>query len=187
MPLDYRYELSDSGTLPIGIDVAKKYLKIDSSVDNSVIKNLIATITQWGERHTGRDFRVNTWKLTLDCFEDRFLIRKAPIATISSVKYTVTTLFDTTIAATVYQFKQGNQWSEVILRVDQVWPSDLDTIEGGIQIEFVTKEPRFIEQYRSAMLQHLAYLYENRGDCEVDEAAMKSGAIGTYGTRIAQI
>lgn len=186
MPLDYRYEVTTAGTLPIDLAVAKKYLKIDGGSDNSVIQDLIATVIQWGERHTGRDFRVKTWKLFLDCFQERILIRKSQVNTITSIQHIVSDSL-VTVASTVYQFKKGYQFSEILLRFDQVWPINTDEIEAGIEIIFVTKIPRNIESYKSAALQHLAYLYENRGDCSTDEAAKASGAIETYGSRIPRI
>ncbi len=186
MPLPYRYQELDSGDLPFDIGDAKKYLKIEGSADNAVLQNLITTVVQWGERHTGRDFRIKNWRLILDCFDDRILIRKSPVASITTFKYTLLTVL-TTIASTVYQFKQGHQFSEVLLRCDQEWPNDLDKIEAGIQIEFATAVPRQMVSYKQAALQHLAYLYENRGDCSVDKAAKKSGALNTYGTIIPRV
>ena len=81
--LNYRYELSDGGDLPINLKEAKDYLKIDGGTDNQVIQDLLATAVQFGEGYTGRDFRVNTWLLYVDCFEDRILLRKTQVASIT--------------------------------------------------------------------------------------------------------
>jgi len=187
MPLSYRYDLTANGDSPLILQDAKDYLKINGSDDNKVIQDLIGTVTQWGERYTGRDFRAKTWKLVIDDFDDRILIRKSKVATITSMKYMVSSSL-VTIADTVYYLKIGNQFSELLLADDQSWPTDMDEIEAGIEIIFVTEIPRYIEEYRSGMLNHLAYLYQNRGDCDVDVAAVKSGATEKYGQgRIARV
>jgi len=184
--LDYRYEQLSAGELPIKLKDAKEYLKIDGSVDNSVIQNMIATVIQLGEMTVGRDFRVKTWKLFLDCFDERILIRKSQVASITSVEYTLNSVL-TDVPNTVWQLKKGYQFSELVLRYNQVWPSDGDEIEHGIEIIFVTEVPRHIEVYKVAALKHLAFLYENRGDCSAEDAMMKSGAKDTYGSVIARV
>jgi hypothetical protein len=179
MPLNYRYELSDNGTLPISLKSAKEYLKIENSAENETIQHMIATVVQFAERYTGRDMRIKTWKLVTDCFEDRILLRKSEIASVTSVKYLVDDSLST-IADTVYYLKKGYQFSEVLLKSEQVWPSDLDAVESGIEIIFATQVPRYIEQSKIGALEHSAYLYANRGDCDVDVAALKSGATEKY-------
>jgi len=179
MPLSYLYTLNDSGTLPISLKQAKAYLKVEHDADNSVIQDMIAATVQYAERYTGRDLRPKTWQLTLDCFEDRILLRKSQVASITSIKYLVSSVL-TTIDTSVYYLKPGYQFSEVLLKEDQVWPDDLDEVEAGIQIIFVTQTPRNIEQYRIGVYEHLAFLYANRGDCDVNTAALKSGATEKY-------
>ena len=179
MPLTYHYELTDNGALPIKVKEAKDYLKVDNDTDNTLIQNLLATVVQYGERYTGRDFRVKTWKLVTDCFEDRILLRKSEIASVTSVKYTLLGTL-TTIATSVWTLKIGHQFSEVILKDGQTWPADLDEVESGIEIIFVTQIPRYIEAMKTGVFEHLAFLYQNRGDCDVNVAALKSGATEKY-------
>jgi uncharacterized phiE125 gp8 family phage protein len=179
MPLTYTYTLNDTGTLPISLKQAKAYLKVDSTTDDSVIQDLIATVFQFAERYSGRDMRAKTWQLVLDCFDDRILLRKSEVSSITSVKYSVSGTLDT-ISSAVYYLKAGHQFSEILLQEDQAWPSDIDEIEAGIQIIFDTKTPRYITQYKVGALEHLAFLYANRGDCDVSVAALKSGATEKY-------
>ncbi len=179
MPLTYRYDLTDNGDSPITLAKAKEYLKVENSIDNKVIQDLIATATQFGERYTGIDYRVKTWKLIFDEFEDRILLRKSKVATVTSMKYMVSSSL-VTIDSSVYYLKIGSQFSEVLLADDQSWPTDIDEIESGIEIEFKTQIPRNIEQYKTGVLEHLAYLYQNRGDCDVEKSAKASGATEKY-------
>ena len=179
MPLTYRYELSNSGTLPLTAKYAKEYFKLDTDADNAVIQDMVATVVEFAERYTGRDMRPKTWKLWLDCFEDRILLRKSQVDSITTVKYMVDDSL-VTIATSVWYLKKGYQFSEILLKDGQTWPTDIDEVESGIEIIFVTQTPRYMEQYKIGMLEHIAYLYQNRGDCDVDSAALKSGATEKY-------
>ncbi len=178
----FTYELfpANADTLPITLTRAKSYLKIETDEDNAILADMIATVVQFAERYTGRDFRKKTWSLTIDKFTDRICLRKSQINSIGNVQYTVDGAL-VIIANTVYYLKKGYGFSEVLLQDGETWPTDLDDVEAGIIIVFSTNTPRYIEQYKTGLLEHLAFLYQNRGDCNVDSAAVKSGAIQLYG------
>jgi len=176
----FTYELSIVGTLPITVKRAKSYLKVETDEDNILLQDMIATTVRFAERYMGRDLRQNTWKLIIDKFTDRICLRKSQVRSITNVKYTVDAAL-VTIANTVYYLKKGYGFSEVLLQDGKTWPTDLDEIEAGIQITFITEIPRHIEQYKLGVLEHIAFLYQNRGDCDVDSAAVKSGAVQLYG------
>jgi uncharacterized phiE125 gp8 family phage protein len=177
------YELVTAGTLPISLNTeAKPHLKVESNVDDALITNLLHAVTSYAEASTGRDYRANIWKLWQDDFGadtgGRILLRKCPVNSITSIKYMVSTL--QTIADTVYYLKKGSVWSEILLKEDQEWPSDMDDVESGIEIIFATVAHRQTERAKMGMLKHLAHLYQNRGDCDVSDAAAKSGADEVY-------
>lgn len=184
------YSLTSAGTHPIKLDVAKAHLKVETPEDDALITNLLSTVLAYAESETGRDYRANTWTLLVDEFKDRICLRKSPIASITSIKYTVTTTHDTTIATSVYYLKKGRQFSEILLQADQTWPTDLAEVEHGIEIVFATVADRNLERAKAAMLKHLAHLYQNRGDCDPVDSAMKSGAKALYdqpGMKIARV
>lgn len=188
MPLQYRYELTTPGELPFDLKYAKDYLKNkDITTDDDILQDMIVAVVQSAERYTGRDLRAKTWKLINDCFEDRTLLRRSQVASITSIQYTLLGTL-TAIATSVWYLKKGYQFSEILLKENQSWPTDLDDIEAGIEIVFLTSIPRYIEEYKSGLLRHLAYFYQNRGDCDIDSAIKKSGAFESYNHgRIARI
>lgn len=175
----YRYEITASGALPLKFKEVKAYLRIDTDEDNDLLNALIRTAVQFGERYTGVDFRAITRKLTLDEFTDRICLRRNPVASITSVQYLKTTL--QTVATTVYYLKKGRVFSEVLLQEDQAWPTDGDAREAGIEIVFVTAPTEFLDQAKTALLRHLAALYECRGDCDTEEVALQKGVMVLYG------
>lgn len=167
------------GTIPIKLEVAKDHLKVTGQVDDALITGLLTDIATYAESETGRSYRTNTWTLLLDTFVDRICLRKSPVASITSIKYLVSDSL-VTIATSVYYLKKSRGFSEILLSDDQSWPTDMDTIEHGIEIIFVTDVDREVERAKTAMLKHLANLYQNRGDYNVSDSAKQSGAKALY-------
>lgn len=174
------YELQSYGASPLILADAKAFMKITSTTDNDLITSMIDSVTVYGEKYTGREFRANTWRLLLDDFSDRIEICRNPIATITHIKYLVSGS-QVTIATSVYYLKKMIQAGLILLNDDQSWPTDLDEIEQGIEIEFVTEAyDQAPDQILDALKRHLAHLYINRGDCDTKSAGAASGAHAIY-------
>lgn len=174
------YVLKTPGTVPVDVAVMKAYMKVTTTADDGLITSMLSAATTWGENYTGREFRANTWTLLTDVFADRVCLDRAPVATITTVKYLVDTVL-TTIANTVYYLKKNLQFAEILLQEDQSWPTDLDDREHGIEIEFVTESYRDIDAIATAIKRHVSYWYSNRGDCsDCKTAAEGSGVAMIY-------
>lgn len=173
------YELTTAGTIPVTLVETKAYLKVDASTDDALITSMINAATLFGEKYTGRDFRVNTWTMRQNDFDPRMCLRRSTIATITSIKYRVATV-ETEVASSVYYLKNSHEFGEALLLADQEWPTDGDFgtegIEGTVVTIFVTAIPKSIEQIRVALFRHIAALYQNRGDCGLKASVSSSGA-----------
>ena len=173
------YTLTTKGTAPVKIEDVKTHLKIETDADDVFLKPLIRTASEFAEKYIGRDLRVNTWTLLIDKFEARICLLRDPVASITSVKHLVATVL-TTVANTVYYLKKGIHRSEILLIDGQEWPTNTDTREHAIEIEFVTEAHPCLEQAKAGIMRHVAFLYENRGDCDAAESVKKSGASALY-------
>jgi uncharacterized phiE125 gp8 family phage protein len=160
------YELVGKGTQPVSLAEIKTYLGVTNTASDALLQSLLDACTAWGQSYTGREFSDNDYILHIDCFEDRISLRKNPIDSITTVKYSVAFSL-VTIASTVYYLKNGVQLSEILLKPDQIWPTDGDEIEQGIQIAFKTKavDDLKLDMAKTAIKRHTAYMFENRGDC----------------------
>lgn len=173
------YKFISTEPSPLLLDDAKAYMKVSSTDDDDLIKSMINAVTDYAEHYTGRTFRVQTWQLLLDAFADDIPICKN-VMSITHIKYLVSTI-QQTIAAATYYLKQEQQGARILLAEDQEWPGDLDDIQQGIEIEFKTSVyGRNPYEVINGMKRHLLYLYENRGDCDAEDAAKKSGADKIY-------
>ena len=139
------YEIIAGGPPPVSLVDMKAYLRISFSQDDGIISALLDAVTEYGEKYTGRDFRVNTWRLFLDAFTTRIPIVRNPVDIITTVKYLKSGSL-TTVASSTYYLKNLTQSSEILLNVDEEWPTDGDEREQAIEIEFQTKVFELFDQ-----------------------------------------
>lgn len=173
------YARTNAGPTPVDVEAVKLHLKVEYDTEDDFLQLLLNAAIQAAESYSGRELRANTWTLIVDVFESRICIRKSPVASITSVKYTVTTTHDTTVATSVYYLKKGEIASEVLLQDGETWPTDIAEVEAGILITFVTAAYQDADQANLAILRAVAYAFENRGDCDTTNATswlVKSGA-----------
>lgn len=174
------YELANPGDPPVTLEEAKRHAKVTTSADDQLASALLLVATEWCEEYARRDFRANQWTLTLDEFCPRILIRRDPVASVDSVTRLVSGV-PVAVDPSAYYLKRGVQSSEVLLNPDQEWPDDLDEVEGGVVVTFTTEALERIESAKLAVLRLFAWLYENRGDCEVGSGSDLGNAASLSG------
>ena len=157
------------GASPVSLDDMKTYLAIPltNTTQDDFVQNLIDACTYWGMDYTGREFMVNEYTLTEDYFETRSSIRRNPVDTIDSVKYTDTNGDEQTVDSSWYYLKNGVQLSEMLLDSKYDWPDDVIEREQSIVIQFKTKAipENKLAMAIAAIKRHVAYMFANRGDC----------------------
>ena len=174
------YTLTAPGAVPVSLVDMKAYMKVTSDSDNDLITSMLSAATTWGENYTGRDFRANTWKLDTDAFASRMPLRRAPVASITTVKHLVSDALET-VDAVVYYLKKYTQFAEILLNVDKSWPTDTDEREQVIEIVFVTEAYRDIDAIKTAIKRCVIFWYQNRGDCsDIKQAVKGSGVTAIY-------
>ena len=174
------YELVASGAPPIDLTETKLILKVDDATDDVLIQTLIDAAIEYGEKHTGRSFRIQTFKLHLDIFEARVCLRKSPVDVITSVTHLVSDS-PVTVASTVYYLKKGPQYSTMLLSSGESWPTDTDEREQAIVVNFATNPVNCGNSVIIGLYRWITYAYTNRGDWDDPEIIGKlSGAEGIF-------
>lgn len=174
------YEATARGAPPVKLEDAKVHLKLEhTDADDDLLTLILKVATEFAEGYTAQEIRVNTWKLLVDEFEDRILLRRNPVDAITSVKHLVDTVL-TLVASSTYYLKKGVQSSEILLASGEAWPTDTDDRDQAVEIIFTTVAIAKLDVVRLGILRHVAHLYENRGDCDSAESARKSGATLLY-------
>ena len=185
------YTRTSSGVVPVkldGVDGLKDYLKIEDTASDDLLSQFTEAATDFAEQYTRRDLRANTWTLLLDTFPSRICLRRDPVASITSITYLDDDDASQTVASSAYTLKKGQQTSEIILLPDEEWPTLVTDREQHITVTFLTAAHWKLDQAKFGIKKMVAYLYENRGDCDAQKAAQESGATQLWDLlRIARI
>ncbi len=120
---------------------------------------LVKTVQIIGERKTKKDFLRKTYTGLFNNWEGYFYIRKSELSSITTIKYNGDTLEDTK-----YDILVRNEYSSVVFNDTMDYPT-LETTPQPIEIEFIAGFEETPENLKLAMLQHLAFLWQSRGDC----------------------
>lgn len=165
---DYYTVTAASSEEPITLDEAKDWCRVSTTDDDVLITSLITTARMFGENYCNRIF-VDT---TYDCFFSdldtsnmetySFIqLRRAPLSSITDVSVYSGGSYTTT---TDYNLRQTNGYSRLIFAngispdLYQIYPLRVQAVFGYGGAADVP------EEIKTAVKQHVAYLYENRGD-----------------------
>jgi len=163
-----------AATTPVTLAEVKEHLKIDADDDtqDTYLTMLIEATTDQAEKYTGRDFINRSYTTYRDSFLDPLELRRAPISSVTSIEYLVSESFST-LASTVYDLQNNdNGYPYIYLKKDQQWPTNADSLPQAVKIIFVSGYGAAATDVPSGLkvglLNHIAMLYENRGDCSND-------------------
>lgn len=174
-PYDVPFSIFTDYPLPLSLAEVKKYLRIDpqNNLEDDLINFLIITVTKFAEGYTRRDFIVKKYLTYRDSFDFGFIanypltLRKSKFQSLVSFQYLVNNVFVNVPA--VYYITDEYDYSRIYLINNQDWPTNVDTRQQAIQIIFMagygTTPDSVPIDLRLALMQHIAQLYENRGDC----------------------
>lgn len=164
----------------------RDYLRVDLDSELGTLQFLRKAAREFCENYTGRKLLSQTLTLAVDAanevhdplwegtrtapylnfYKDYLALPTAPVRSVSSVKTYDDNDTATTMASSRYYVDTAREPARVVLRTGETWPSAL-RVANSIEIEFVAgyATPADIPYaLRVGMLQHIAYLYDQRGD-----------------------
>lgn len=162
---------------PLTLTEVKNHLRLDvaDTSEDDYLNFLINAVALFGEKYTKKDFITRTYETYRDNFCD-LEIRKSPIQAVSTVERLVDDVL-TEVPTTVWFVTKSNTYPHLSLKVDQSWPTDTDDREQAIKITFTAglgdDATDIPGDYKNAMLAHIAFIYENRGDCEENDGEIE--------------
>jgi uncharacterized phiE125 gp8 family phage protein len=124
---------------PVTVAEAKKFLRIDHELDDTEITSFITDATNQAEDFTGWAYMQQTWDLYLDGWPDKDFIeiRKTPVQSITSIKYTDSDGVEHTFSSSDYELDNKSFIPKVVLKYGLSWPSEVLKTVNAIQIRFV--------------------------------------------------
>ena len=159
---------------PVTLAEAKLHLRVDHDDEDTLITNLIKVARELVEDGTWRTLLTTTWELRLDDWPSMPLkMPKAPLQSITSIKYVNDSGVEATVASTVYDADTYSEPGRIFFKKDQSWPSVNLYERGAVRIQFKAGWLTAAEvpyKIKAAMLLLIGHLYENR-----EEVIISSG------------
>lgn len=152
---------------PVTIAEVKDHLVIDHSDDDSYLATLIAAVVQYLGEVQDRTFVTTTFDLKLDRFPTGggvVEMPRAPLVSVTSVKYQDTDDVETTLAASVYTVDSSSTPGRLQPAFDESWPSTRGHVHDvTIRFEAGYGDPGDVPRsHRHEILMRVSDLYENR-------------------------
>ena len=159
------YELTNTPTVPVSLSDAKDFLKVSHTKEDDLIQGLIETAVSYGEKYTGRDFSIKTWNGFENdlCFTGDALpfieLHRSPLVSIETIENSV----DGAYVANA-DFIQKDRFGYSRLLLNGSYPSIDSSVAYTFKIGFTSGYATLPEELKTAVLEHINFLYENRGD-----------------------
>lgn len=154
---------------------AKAHLRVDVADDDALIAAFIGAATALAEQATGRAIMPQTWELTLDAFPKAFELTRAPVTSVTSLKYWTPAGVQTTLLSTLYTLDNSDDFgpASVAPAFGTSWP-DTRLQSAAVALRYVAgyvdanNVPESIKAWIKLMV---GAMYENR---------QAEGAVQTY-------
>ncbi len=150
----------------ISTDDMKLYLRVDHNDEDALIDLLIKVAVSTAEKQMNCDLLNATYENCRDSIEQDLTLRRGPYYSLTSIEYMVDGSY-VTLASTEYDLAEGGVFGR-IYGIDLA-DADHDIHPEAIKITFVagygTTAADIPDDIINAIKAHVAYLYENRGDC----------------------
>lgn len=154
----------------------KVHLKLDptDSSDDPYLTLLTRACIQYAEKYTKRTFVIATFEHYRDFFQDLIELRRSQFQALTSFEYSKDDSFIAVDSALYYTTKEYD-FSKIVLKENSGYPTDIDNIAQAIKIIFTAGMANSLHELKSdlqiALLNHIAVIYENRGDCDTASIA----------------
>ena len=171
---------------PVTLQEVKEHLRLDDGIDERLLRPMIETARRFAEQHLGRRLVSTTLTQTYDVAQDfdeplwegtklgadiqfykRYLtLSDSPVQSVTHVKTYDDADTATVFASSKYYVDNAREPARIVLRKGETWPSSL-RVANGIEVQYVAGYSSIYaipEPIRMGILQHIAHLYEHRGD-----------------------
>lgn len=195
----YSYRVTSSpAEQPVDLDLFKSHVNVRHSLQDTLLQLYLDAAISCAEEYTKRDLIYRQYETKRDFFPSRlnhegyyalglapfdpiqcgggnlgFEIRKSPLVSVESILYINNQSQSVTVDPSVYYNTIETDYSEVLTNYNDDWPTDALPRLQSITINFTCglyPDASSVEaKWKSAILNHAANLYRNRGDCSNDK------------------
>lgn len=138
--------VTDATAEPVTVDELKIHLRLDTTytTEDDLLTGLIKIARKEAENRTRRACLPQTWKLTIDDFEDDMVLNVSPLSTETTdiaITYLDETSGDSTsLASTYFRIDADSEPGRIRLGYESDWPS-VYPVKGAVQVTFKAGYP----------------------------------------------
>lgn len=161
---------------PITLDEAKAQLRFTSDKEDALISSLIVAARDLCEAETGRALMPQTWESARSGFWNEMHLNRAPVASITSIKYIDVNGDEQTLSSTEYVLDSASDsFARVVIAPNKSWPSVYEGI-NTVRIRYVAgyanadAVPQALKQW---MLLQISHWFRNRESVNVGNITSK--------------
>lgn len=169
----YSYTIIDGPSSPfMDLSLIKEHLKLDSSdtSQDSYLSLIGDAAFKFAENYTRRTFLTTVFETKRDNFNVRYFeLNRSPLQEVNSITYIKDNITET-LPADFYQVITREFYSEIHHACDKQWPHlgccNRNNITINFSAGYADSFSGLDPNLKIAMLNHVAKLYESRGDCD---------------------
>jgi len=144
---------------PVTLTEAKDYLRVDEVDDDTLITNLISAARKSAENYMKRSLITQSWKVAFDDYSPSYIrLPMGAVQSVTSLKIIARDGTETLIDAAKYYLVAAKNRLVV----------DTPLIGHRVEVIYVAgfgdNASDVPEEIRQGLLNHIAYIYENRGE-----------------------
>lgn len=122
---------------PLTLAEAKLHCRVDGSDEDALITALIVAAREQAEHETGRALVTQTWELVHDEFPEAFVLRRAPIQSVTSLKYLDdATGAEQTLDPADYLLDKDSEPGYVVPAYGKAWPATWP-VPNAVRVRYV--------------------------------------------------
>jgi hypothetical protein len=171
---------------PVSIQDVKEHLRLDDNQDERLLQTYIETARRFAEEYTKRSLASQTISFFADAYDELadplfegfktgpylnyyknyLVLPRPPVISVTSVSTFADDDTETTFASSKYYLDNVREPARVVLRLGESFPTAL-RVANAIKVIYTAGYSSIFsipEPIRMGILQHVAYLYEHRGD-----------------------
>src|SRR3990172_5631312 len=150
---------------PLSLSEGKAHLRVTSSAEDTLITSQLLAARVMAEDYTGQAFVNRTYDWTLDAFKDILYVPRAPLVSVSSIKYNDTAGVEQTLAGSEYTVDVKSRPGRIVPVYSKTWPSTYGHV-NDVTIRYVagfsSDGSAVPAPIKAAMLLILGELYARR-------------------------
>lgn len=153
----------------ISLEDMKLYLRVDDDTEDALIQSLIDAAIAAAERYMNRDLLEGTYVNLRDSLNQDLTLRRAGFLEFISFEYLKDGEYQEIDVDTIKGAPGGIYGKVWEVNIDDTYDDDPNAIRIAFKAGFGPTGSDIPADIVNALKAHVAYLYENRGDCVVND------------------